>query len=420
MKKLILFSLLLATPAAAQQVTRLPAQDKSLSGKPAIQFSIGAEDGEDWELLSRVAQVAFDREENLYVLDGGNHRVLIFNPQGKFVRKIAKKGGGPGELLTPVGLAVTAAGEIAVTDLGRAAVSLFKRDGTFIKNLPLGEDFGFPVPVQGTYAHPSGGVIVRTMPSMLRRGSPDEVGKRTLTNRKSPLTWFTTDGKTAKLFEIPQPDITPRVQDNGGGSGGRQIAVRIQVPAFTPATLWGVLPNGAVAIGNDLNYRFQLARNGKVERIIERPIAARKVTEADKHKERERRRAQMTSGSGGMVFSTAQRTGGGTEQRSTSVGGALPKEEIEQSLRDLTFNEYIPALAGMYVDPRGRMWVQRTAGEIGATGPIDLIAADGRYLGTVAGQQLPAAVSLSGRAAYIERDELGVEKIVVRKLPAGW
>src|SRR5688500_18644888 len=175
MTKLLLISLLLASPAAAQQVTRLPAQDKPLAGKPVTQFSIGAEDGEDWELLSRVSQVAFDREENLYVLDGGNHRVLVFNPQGKFIRKFGKKGGGPGELLSPVGIALTIAGEVAVTDLGRPAVSLFKKDGSFIRNLQLGDDFGFPVPVQGTYAHPSGGVVVRTMPPIMRGGSPGEI-----------------------------------------------------------------------------------------------------------------------------------------------------------------------------------------------------------------------------------------------------
>ncbi|HEY0671806.1 MAG TPA: 6-bladed beta-propeller, partial [Longimicrobiales bacterium] len=203
MKKLLLLTALAVSPAAAQQVTTLPAQDKVLPGKPVTQFSIGAEDGEDWELLSRVSQVAFDRAENLYVLDAGNHRVLVFNPQGKFVRKFGKKGGGPGELMSPVGLAVTTSGEVAVTDLGRPAVSLFRKDGSFIKNLPLGDELGFPVP-QGTSAHPSGGVVVRTMPPVMRRGAPDEIGSaRTLTNRKSALTWLTTEPKQTKLFEIP-------------------------------------------------------------------------------------------------------------------------------------------------------------------------------------------------------------------------
>ena len=422
MKKLLLLAALAAAPAAqAQQVTKLPAQDKPLAGKPVTQFSIGSEDGEDWELLSRVSQVAFDKEENLYVLDGGNNRVLIFNPQGKYVRKFGKKGGGPGELMAPVGIAVTAAGEIAVTDLGRPAVSLFKKDGTFIKNISLAEEYGFPAMQQGTYAHPSNGVVLRTMPAFVRRGSPEQLGAQTMRNRKSPLTWFTADAKATKLFDIPLPDITPKVQDNGAGAGQRQVMVRIQPPAFTPTTAWGVLPNGSVAVSNDLNYKLELARNGKVERIIERPLTARKVTDADKAKEKQRRREQMTRGGGGMVFSSqADRPGAAVTQRSVSVGGAMPKEEIERSLSELTFAEYMPVVAGMYVDPRGRMWVQRNGREVGQDGPIDQIDASGRYLGTIAGQKMPAAVSLSGRAAYIERDDMDVEKVVVRKLPAGW
>jgi hypothetical protein len=420
MKKLFLLALLTAAPALeAQQVTKLPAQDKPLAGKPVTQFSIGSEDGEDWELLSRVTQVAFDKEENLYVLDGGNNRVLVFNPQGKFLRKFGKKGGGPGELMAPVGIAVTAAGEVAVTDLGRPAVSLFKKDGSFIKNLQLGDELGMPVMQQGTFAHPSGGVVVRTMSSPIRRGSVEQISARPMTGRKSPITWFAADNKTTKLFDIPMPDVTPKVEDSGGSQGARQVAVRIQIPAFSPPTAWGVLPNGSAVIGNDINYKLAIARNGKVERYIERPFTARKVTEADKTKEKQRRREQMARGGNGMTLSMGGNRGGNT-QRTMSLGGPQSKEDIERSLNELTFNEYMPVMAGMYVDPRGRIWVQRTGREVGQDGPIDFIDAAGRYLGTVTGQRLPVAVSASGRAAYIERDDMDVEKVVVRKLPAGW
>jgi hypothetical protein len=419
MKKLLLFLLLSVAPAAAQQVTTLPAQDEVLPGKPVPQFAIGAEDGEDWELLSRVAQVVFDREENLYVLDAGNHRILVFNPQGKFVRRIGKQGGGPGELMTPVGLAITSAGEVAVTDLGRPAVSLFKKDGTFIRNITFGEEFGMPLPVQSTNAHPGGGVAVRTMPVMMRRGAPGDIAPGRMTNRKSPITWFTADNKQTKLYEFALPDITPKVSENDAG-GGRAVMVRVQSEAFAAPTVWGMLPNGLVAASSDVDYKIQLARNGKVERVIQRPIKARHVTEADKVKEKARRREVMARGAPTMVFSSAERRGSGPEQRSTRVGAPMDKAEIERMLNELTFAEYMPVLAGMYVDPRGRIWVQRAGREVGQDGPIDLIDGSGRYLGTVNGQKLPAAVSLTGRAAYVERDDMDVEKVVVRKLPAGW
>src|SRR5262245_32371920 len=108
--------LLIATlspgPVSAQQRVTVPAQDRILTEKATTQFASGAEDGENWELLSSVRQVAFDANENLYVLDGGNYRVLMFSPSGKFIRQIGKQGSGPGELLLPVSMAVTTDGRV--------------------------------------------------------------------------------------------------------------------------------------------------------------------------------------------------------------------------------------------------------------------------------------------------------------------
>ena len=420
MKKLLLLSLLIAAPASAQQLVKLPAQDKALTGKPAVQFSIGAEDGEDWELLSRVTQVAFDREENLYVLDGGNNRVLVFNPQGKFVRKFGKKGGGPGELMAPVGVTITPEGQVAVSDLGRGAISLFKKDGTFLKNITLGDDYGFPVAFQGICAHPKDGIVLRTMPPRLQRGSLDQITRTVETNRKSPITWVSAADKRTKLFDIPLPDVKPKVQDNGGGQGARQVAIRYQIPAFTAPTLWGVLPNGNVVTSYDDEYKLRISNNGKVERIIERPFQPRKTTDADKAREKERRREQMANGSGMMVMATSERRGSGAATSSRGLGGPMSKAQIDEMLADLTFAETVPVLSAMYVDPTGRLWVRRNPPRGGDDGPIDLISPDGRYIGTVSGERMPSAVSLGGRAAYIERDDMDVEKVVVRRLPANW
>src|SRR5688572_1248692 len=86
---------------AAQQRVQLPARDKILSEKPAVVYSIGKEEGADWEILSGVRSVAFDARDNLYVLDGNNYRVLVFDATGKYVRSISRQGEGPGELMAP-------------------------------------------------------------------------------------------------------------------------------------------------------------------------------------------------------------------------------------------------------------------------------------------------------------------------------
>ena len=81
----------------------------------------------------------------------------------------------------------------------------------------------------------------------------------------------------------------------------------------------------------------------------------------------------------------------------------------------------IPVVRRIETDPTGRVWIGRTASDLGPRGPIDLVgAADGRYIGTIANEIIPNAISRSGRAAYIERDALGVEHVLVKRLPATW
>jgi hypothetical protein len=46
--------------------------------------------------------------------------------------------------------------------------------------------------------------------------------------------------------------------------------------------------------------------------------------------------------------------------------------------------------------------------------------AAGRCIGTLAPQQAPVAFSRSGLAAYTIIDDLGIERVAVRRLPASW
>lgn len=413
--------LLIAAPATAQQVTRIPAADRAIAGAPTQQFAIGAEDGEDWELLSRVSGVAFDARDNLYVLDAGNNRVLVFDAKGKFVRKIGKKGGGPGELMSPVGLALTKDGYIAVTDLGRPGVSLFRNDGSFVKNLMLSDSVGFPAIQNGTLAHPTAGVVVRgagmRMAAMRVEGGPAQLGGPT-GPRSSPILWLPVNGAPKSLYSVQLPSLTPKVTEGGGSGGQRNVSVRVSQPAFQPPVLWGLLPNGTVAVADEAGYKVKLVSNGKVARVVERGFAPRKATEADKDRARSQRRTAMKSGTG-MVVSRTDGPGGGRSSIGTGGRGQVSDQEIEQSIREMTFLDYVPQLQRLSVDPKGRLWIERTARNVGDRGPIDIISADGTYVGTITAR-MPDAISATGRAAYIERDDMDVERVVVRTLPKAW
>jgi hypothetical protein len=418
--------LMLPLGGMAQQVIRLPQADKPLTGQPRQLFSLGAEDGEDWELLAGVRSVAFDAKDNLYILDANNHRVLVFDANGRFVRKISKKGEGPGELMSPVSMTVDAGGTVVISDLGRRAFSLFKPDGTFSKNVPFPEGhapgLGDVSLANALQAHPRAGVVARSSPLlMMRAGSPGAISAAAQGERITEFNWYelsTERSTTLGTVKLPPPKVES--SDAGSTGGQRRMTFRVQRPNFEPPLVFGVLPSGGIALAHNVGYRVELiSAAGKAERIIERPsIAARKATDRDKRLVIERQREAMKSGAaGGMQV----RVGGGGATSWSSAGppGELPS--VDKMLEDAIFLDSIPVLRRIDTDPQGRVWIGRTASNLGPQGAIDLVAsADGRYIGTIANDFIPNAVSRSGRAAYVQRDDLGVEKVVVKMLPATW
>src|SRR5690606_21576541 len=155
---LAVLTLLAPAPGLAQQAGQIPARDRVLQGEPQTLFAIGALEGADWETLSDVAQVAVDARDNLYVLDRGNHRVLVFDAQGKFVRQLGKQGSGPGEFGSPNGIAVEPDGRVIVADIAHRNYTIFSPDGEFERTVPYDAEAGMLF--RSVQRHPRGGVLV--------------------------------------------------------------------------------------------------------------------------------------------------------------------------------------------------------------------------------------------------------------------
>jgi tripartite motif-containing protein 2/3/tripartite motif-containing protein 71 len=65
------------------------------------------------------------------VSDWGNHRVQVFNLDGKFLTQIGKQGTGPGEFKRPLGVAIDEKGNIVIVDEGNNRLQLFRSDFSF-------------------------------------------------------------------------------------------------------------------------------------------------------------------------------------------------------------------------------------------------------------------------------------------------
>ena len=189
---------------------------------------------------------------------------------------------------------------------------------------------------------------------------------------------------------------------------------------FEPPLLAGVLPDGGIVHSDSSAYALKITPPdaGKVARVIRRPLRPEPVTPAIKKKYEENRDAARKEGVGGIGS-------GGIVMRSTTVtvrgnpsGSIQPSSTVE--FPEPRFYPEIPVLRSLSTTWEGRIWVQRRGDEPDSAGPIDVVTADGRYVGTFAtdATMIPDAFGPNGLAAFIELDEFDVASVVVRRLPA--
>jgi hypothetical protein len=259
-------------------------------------------------------------------------------------------------------------------------------------------------------------IVARSMP--LLRFAPGGAPPDLSAPRKSPVFRFAftanASPRTIHEFVMEPPEVRTT------NSGGRQMIMATMSQAtFEKQPTFAPLADGAVAISSAADYSLEIKNGaGRAARTITRPIAARRVTERDRADAREEQRERLKNGSDGAAVTV--RGGGAFFRAGPGGGGKMTDEQIEQNLEQMTFAEEIPSIERIWSDVSGRLWVVRRPERVGRDQPIDLIGTGDRYIGTMTGIRLPAAVSASGLAAWIEKDEFDVERIVVRRLPAEW
>ena len=93
--------------------------------------TVGSSKGE----FNRPCGLAFDKQDNLYVSDGFNHRIQIFSKDGKFLDQFGGYGSGDGQLNLPWGIFIDQQGQVWVADWGNHRIQKFAPDGKFLARL---------------------------------------------------------------------------------------------------------------------------------------------------------------------------------------------------------------------------------------------------------------------------------------------
>lgn len=83
------------------------------------------------------SDVAVGHDHRIYVADGVNHCIKVFDQSGTFLHAIGAKGDQPGRLLSPLGIALGADGKLYVADTGNHRVQVFSASGALEQIIPL-------------------------------------------------------------------------------------------------------------------------------------------------------------------------------------------------------------------------------------------------------------------------------------------
>ena len=372
-------------PLTAQEVVELPAEDRPLEADFKELYRVGSLQGGDWDTFGRVAAVAFDGAGNLYVLDTQVARISVVDLQGHLVRQFGRVGEGPGEFAGDASPALVFTvlhdGRIAVHDPGRSHFVVFDSEGEFERQVSLaGTTFTmFP----GLQADPASESVVSTGEVTHRRLTPGS-DEGTAEQSLRYVMRYTVSGEEVSV--------------DTAAAGWKPPEDLVLAPRLSA----GVLPGGGVAFIDSSAYAIKVTGSGgEVSRILTRPFPAVSVTGdmRDAHIERQLEALQ----------SMADR----------EPGMQAMVELMRARFESAEFYPELSVLQSLRTSPEGTIWVSRVGEEPGSPGPIDLVTPGGRYLGSYApgAVDLPSAFGPDGLVAFVEKDDLDVQTVVVKRLP---
>ena len=416
------------SPLASQaRVVELPSEDLELAAEFGDVFRVG-DGGAEWELLTSITSLAFDASGNLHITDvgpgGGDMRILVVDSRGELVRAFGRTGDGPGEFRAANFAVVLRDGTMVVPDHGHRAYHVFRPGGEFDRmvRFPSGPGNESAEPNELLNLLGRGASISASSSFPLQRG---EAGGTLLGYVYSTLgteAAVAADGSRSLRFgSRPGPRVLERLSIDGSHARVEELVrawvppgtERRPLPAFAPKLLFDVLPGGGFVFSDSTGYAIKFALpDGTIDRVLTRPGDARAVTEEERDRYQEQRELETddTFFEFDPDYPVFARIPIVDDLRATWTGGVW----VRRTPRDgYPWEDHV---TGGLIEP-AEFNLDTSAAP---ASPIDVISADGRYVGTFPAQSgaiMFAAFGPGGLAAYVEHDELDVSTVVVKRLP---
>ena len=310
-------------------------------------------------------------------------------------------------------------GQVVVTDLGR--FHIFTPRGRFDRSVRLGNNV---VSVIGRLLADRGRADAVVLSGRLHLiGGESEYGESGKAWTR-PVLRLGLGGNTLARETVAEAWAPPRGDPPDIEVNGRRFSTASSAdpPAFEPALLVGTLPGGGFVFSDSSAYAIKMVRpGGAVFRILTRPFHAEPVSNRVRERETERQLAMLEEsfdpgGPTRMVWSSE--AGRAVEAVEPDLPEASHREIRRLFMETLQFYSEVPVVRALATTWDGHIWVQRRGEDPASDGPIDVLDIDGRYLGSypTGAVGIPIAFGPGGLVAFIERDELDIETVVVKRM----
>ena len=354
-------------------------------------WRVGGTSATGWDAFGSVRTVAFTPHGGVVVHDRRAKRVVVVGPGGELVHELADEGDGPGEFRFIHTVLVGHDGGFTVYDGSHQAFKLFTGTGQFRTAVRVGVDASAPwIRPPLTPSNRSDAAFLAVPTDSGRTRMIERVVFEDNSVRTEPFyqAWRSAEQglRDGVTFEITYSTMT-----------GQPEAAE----AFFPQLQMDRLPGGGLLVVDSSAYEVKiLDPAGSVTGVVCRPIAPVVVDAPIRRAMQEQRRKK------------AEEDVGGSE---------LVLDPLMKAIEDMRFFAEVPVVTDVRAGWNGEIWVRRHGEDpVQEDGPIDIFSSDGTYVGTFGEAEFhwPGALGPDGLAAFIERDELGVQAVSVARLPS--
>lgn len=360
-----------------EQPTWRDGQGWRVAAEPLL--DVGAAEGDANQQFARVADALRLSDGTLLVADGQVNELHAFDARGRYLRTLARAGGGPGEFAGLDKLYLLPGDTVAAFDYRGPRLSFFAPTGAVARSVNLGPvDGRLPPRPLGVFA--DGSLLVAPMYNPMFTNSP-RPSRDTVTLAR----YSAAGAQSASLGRVPGEETVTLVSTAGEGFG-----MRSRVP-FGLAT-WFAVHGTRMLVADKARYELvERGPDGAVVRLVRRAGPREAVTQPDREGYLEERRAGIS--------------------RTDRLYAAH-----ERMLASLPFPERKGYFAGLRMDSGGNAWVERHPAP-GADTPWDVFDPEGRLLGTVT---TPAGLRVTQIGADfvvgVWTDELDVPHVRVHRI----